>query len=95
MAEPPPCDQDVYENGAYVFLGWGIPSEKMEKWVREVAIQSGQRVDWHWFGGRAVVKALGDIEKVNQTIRDLLPLYHHFTNASATSGHNSGHIPID
>lgn len=35
-------------------------SKNAEAWVREVAAQSGQRVDWHYSGGIAHVLVLGD-----------------------------------
>lgn len=38
----------------------------MEAWAKRLALDSGQKVDWHFVGGRAVVKALGDLEKVDQ-----------------------------
>jgi hypothetical protein len=41
----------------------------MEQFVKMVAWHSGQRVDWHFYAGRAVVKAIGDIEKVKASIK--------------------------
>ena len=70
---PPKCDAEVYERGEYVFTTHSIPSNAMEGWVKQVAEKSGQRVDWHFVGGRAVVKALGDIGKVMDAIRELMP----------------------
>ena len=45
----------------------------MEGWVKKVAELSGQSVDWHFVGGRAVVKALGDLGKVAEAIEALRP----------------------
>jgi hypothetical protein len=70
---PPPCNKKVYNNGTPVFVTHTIPSNAMEKWVKKVAERSGQPVDWHFFGGRAVVKALGDLDKVIEAIEFLLP----------------------
>ena len=72
---PAPCEAGVYKNGEVVFITNTIPSNAMEGWVRKVAELSGQRVDWHFFGGRAVVKALGNIGKVLEAIEELRPLH--------------------
>lgn len=69
--DPPPCASDVYKRGTQVFLTHGIPSNAMESWVKLVAKRSGQEVDWHFAGGRAVVLALGDLDAVREAI-----LYH-------------------
>lgn len=70
---PPPCERDIFENGTAVFMTHSIPSNAMEKWVKHVAEESGQRVDWTFAGGRAVVKAIGDIPRVVEAIKRLLP----------------------
>ena len=54
-----------------------IPSNAMEGWVKKVAERSGQRVDWHFAGGRARILALGDIAKVKQAIQELMPEHDH------------------
>lgn len=72
---PPPCDDEVFEKGHVVFLGDGVSSNRMEAWVQEVAKESGQRVDWHFVGGRATVKALGDLEKVQHALDKLMAKY--------------------
>lgn len=69
---PPPCESDIFKNGECVFVTSTIPSNAMEGWVKHVAEISGQRVDWHFVGGRARVLALGDIEKVKLTIEALM-----------------------
>lgn len=58
------CDPVIYKQGQRVFLTHTIPSVKIEKWIKQVAAQSGQPVDWHYVGGRAVILALGDLSKV-------------------------------
>lgn len=69
------CDSDVYENGAQVFITHTLSSKDVEKWVKEVAKESGQKVDWHYAGGRAVVLALGKLKKVNAAIVKLRPIH--------------------
>lgn len=71
--DPKPCDRKIYKQGEHVFTTFGIPSNAMEGWVKQVAAKSGQPVDWFFYGGRAVVLALGDIQKVNAAINDLMP----------------------
>lgn len=60
----PACDQDVRQNGKAVLMTHTFESEEIEDWVQLVAKESGQKVDWSWMGGRAVVRALGDLNKV-------------------------------
>ena len=57
------CDKDIYDNGTQVFLTHTISGKDIEKWVQKIAEESGEKVDWHYFGGRAVVLALGDLKK--------------------------------
>ena len=71
--DPPPCDRDVFDHGTCVFVTHTIPSNAMEGWVKNVAKLSGQRVDWHFSGGRACVRALGDLNAVERAIEKLLP----------------------
>jgi hypothetical protein len=71
--DPPPCDREVFENGEMLFITYTIPSNAMEGWVKKVAQRSGQRVDWHFAGGRARVLALGDLDAVKKAIVELMP----------------------
>lgn len=73
MSELPKCDREVYERGEVVFVTHSLRSADVEMWVREIAATSGQRVDWHYAAGRALIKALGDISKVRDAIRELMP----------------------
>lgn len=65
---PAPCDGDIFSNGTAIFLTHSIPSCAMEGWVQHVAKDSGQRVDWSFTGGRAIVRYLGDGAKVRAAI---------------------------
>jgi hypothetical protein len=62
------CDQEVYDKGDVVFITNTIRSTRMEEWVQKIAQDSGQRVDWHQFAGRPVMKALGDLHEVRKAI---------------------------
>lgn len=66
--DPIPCDEDVYRNGNVVHQVHSVSSNRMEGWVKKIAAESGQRVDWHMAAGWCVVKALGDIEAVDRAI---------------------------
>lgn len=76
-------------NGVFVFMTHTIPSNSMEAWVRSVAKDSKQKVDWHFCGGRAVVLTLGDVKKVQASIEKLLP-DHDARFQAACSGFISG-----
>lgn len=66
------CDQEVFENGASLLAidGW---AKDVEPWVQRVAEQSGQRVDWHYSGGRAHVLVLGDHAAATRAAQELAP----------------------
>lgn len=70
---PPPCDPKILKEGEQVFVTDTIPSNAMEGWVKQIAEQSGQPVDWHYAGGRAEVLALGNIERVKVATQELMP----------------------
>jgi hypothetical protein len=63
----------VFRDGTTVCITHTIPSEQIEEWVQKVASKSGQPVDWQFVGDQAVVKALGDLAKVREAIRELTP----------------------
>lgn len=46
---------------------------RAEQWIQAVAKESGQRVDWHYSGGRVNVLYLGDHAKVVAAITKLTP----------------------
>lgn len=80
--DPAPCNHDVFTRGEVMFVTDGISSNRMEQWVREVAKLSGQPVDWHFAGGRAVVKALGHTGSVRTAMDHLFPLLEQLRRAS-------------
>lgn len=62
--EPPPsCDQEIYEKGNGFFVTHSLGMHNVEKFVRMAAEKSGLRMDWHYVGGRAVIKTLDDVAK--------------------------------
>jgi hypothetical protein len=68
--DPDPCDSEVYRHGRVVLQTHSISSNRMERWVKKIAAESGQRVDWHFAGGFATVRALGNIRAVNAAIQN-------------------------
>lgn len=65
------CDEDVYRDGASVGMIYLPSAILIERFVREVAELSGQKVDWFYAAGRVVIKTTGDVAKVQRTIESL------------------------
>lgn len=80
--DPTPCADDIYRKGEIVLQIHSVSSNRMEGWVQKIARESGQRVDWHFAGGWATVKAIGDIEAVNKAIQDHYPELEQLQRAS-------------
>lgn len=59
---PQPCAEDIYKHGTpFLLLGqWDGGARDLEEWCKRVASESGQRVDWHFYAGRALFKVIGD-----------------------------------
>jgi hypothetical protein len=66
------CNSDIYANGELVCVLDSNPLNA-ETWVRSVAEESGQRVDWHYYGGRVVVLVLGDYSRARCAAEKLAP----------------------
>ncbi len=75
MATQPPCDKDVFKNGKCLLITNGIPAAVIERWVRAIAADSGQKVDWHYAAGRAIILVLGDFEKARDSMTFLWPVH--------------------
>lgn len=71
--DPEPCNPDVFKSGDYV--GWlhGPGSNAIERWVKALAEKTGQRIDWHFVGGRARVLALGDVNAAREAFEAAIP----------------------
>jgi hypothetical protein len=72
LPDPERCDQDIFSYGELVCV---LDSNKSnaEAWVRSVAAESGQRVDWHYYGGRVIVLVLGDYSRARCAAEKLAP----------------------
>lgn len=60
------CDEEVFNFGTTVAVASDVSPQVMEAWCQKVAKESGQKVDWGYMAGRAVVKALGDLGAVDK-----------------------------
>ena len=68
---PQPCDNDIFEKGTVItVLECGMIA--MEGLVQE-ACRKGIKMDWHYVGGRAVVKTLDDPLKARQALQKAMP----------------------
>lgn len=70
---PKACDPATYEGGAVVAIMDG-GMQAMEGLVAE-ANRRAPGMDWHYFGGRAVVKTLGDVEPARLALERALPVF--------------------
>jgi len=59
------CDQEVYHEGKVIAVLGDVAGEIVEVWCKRIAQDSGAKVDWYWMAGRAIVKAIGDLKKVD------------------------------
>ena len=75
------CDPEIYLSGSLVFTTHTIPSKKINEWVQKIERLSQQPVDWHYVGGRAAIRALGNLEAVRAAIRREMPSHDALFNA--------------
>ena len=69
------CNRDIFKNGICIGMIAGGNSKIIEIIVKQISKKSGQRVDWHCAGGKAIVKALGDIERARLEFKMCKLLY--------------------
>lgn len=67
----PACKDVFMQTGQQVVTMWGGSAKLIERFVRELSELSGQPVDWHYVGGRAVVLTTGHLTKVKDTMREM------------------------
>jgi hypothetical protein len=67
---PPPCDRDIFENGECIATAIGS-SNAVENWVKAVAGKARARMDWHYVGGVAAIRHLGDGESRRRAVAAL------------------------
>lgn len=96
MNNLPPCDPDIYKNGIDAFMTNSIWSERLEEWVKKIAQESNQPVDWHWAAGRAIILTTGDVEKVRVAIKNNRDMHDKFYLESVKElGISSSHKYLD
>jgi hypothetical protein len=71
------CDHEVFKDGSVVFITHTLSAKMVEEWCRRVRVSlpEGTRLDWHFVGGRAVFKALGDIDEAKAALSLLRPVH--------------------
>jgi hypothetical protein len=72
MPDPERCAPDIFSLGEPICV-LDARSSSAEQWVQSVARESNQRVDWHYVGGRAVVRVLGDYSSARCAAERLAP----------------------
>jgi len=66
-------DEDIFKHGEIICTTNTIAKDAMNDWVRKVANKSGQQVDWYLRRDHIHIVAMGDLEVVRSTIRELTP----------------------
>lgn len=69
------CDRKVFRRGKHIASIGNLKAEEVEEAVAAARQSSGQRIDWHYFGGVAVVKALGNLPAVREHLEANLKQY--------------------
>ena len=72
----PNCDKKVYRKGEHIATIIDLKPSRIEEIVKTAAKSSGQRIDWHYVGGRACVKALGDLNAARTYLKEGLKPYN-------------------
>jgi len=74
------CNSDVYNNGQTIAVINSIGKERTELIVRLAARKSGQKIDWFYMAGRAVVRCIGDpykaLDALQKQLHSLKPVYY-------------------
>jgi hypothetical protein len=70
MFNPDRCDPDIFQNGTAITVL--INSKTCINNIMLEAAKEGLIMDWHYVGGRGVVKTLGDVDKCRKFIADYL-----------------------
>lgn len=64
------CNSEIFKDG-HAICALDACMHRAELWVKTVAAESGQRMDWHYSGGRANVLYIGDYDKVSDAVKHL------------------------
>lgn len=70
---PDPCSPLIYQYGDVVSVWQTFGACHFEGLIRQVAKETGRLVDWHFVGGRAVVKAMpDDVEVIREAVERIV-----------------------
>jgi len=58
------CDHEVYAHGEVIGV-FDMPKDKANELVVKLSKKTGNRIDWHYVGGRGVMKMLPPKASVN------------------------------
>lgn len=88
------CDQDIFNNGKTVAILTNIKPQILNLYCQIISEETNQKIDWHFAGGRAIVKALGNLTLIDNAMHyDFEPgLLKHLGGAKSQYGyHPEGH----
>ncbi len=71
----PDCDRELWEHGEHIATIIDLDSKTIQDIVKSAAKSSGQRIDWHYVGGRACVRAMGDLDSARNYLQQELKPY--------------------
>ena len=57
MSDPDACDEEIYRNGVSFGL-FDMPKGDAEKYCKKLTKETGNKHDWHYFGGRVHIKLM-------------------------------------
>jgi len=75
MAKLPDCDRKLWKKGEHIATIIDLKPETIEDVVKSAAKESGQKIDWHYVGGRACVRAMGDLNSAREYLQQGLEPY--------------------
>lgn len=78
-------ERELFDCGTTVFETHSIRRSLLDTWVGEIVALSGQRVAWFSSGGRIVIKALGNIDRVRVAIKLLRNMHNSLFAACCSS----------
>lgn len=66
MNDLPPCNPKIFKAPVVLVVDTGSVggAALFEAWLKEFAAETGTATDWHYAGGRALVRTLNDVNEV-------------------------------
>lgn len=84
---PDACNQEVFNHGKTIAMLTGPRPWFIQRWVEEVARLSGQQVDWHFAGGRAMILFLGGYQAVRSAVESTIGELEKFAEQQMDNGY--------